>query len=74
MELPEGWIVHPLSVTFNMEHKGEEASIPFRISPPEGQSVGELKVKINSDGKVYDKSLTIIDYPHIPYSNALSYC
>ena len=66
LELPEGWTVHPFSATFNLENKGEEASVPFRILPPENQSVGKLKVTMKTTNQTYNRSVLVIDYPHIP--------
>ena len=66
LELPKGWKYSPTNYDFNLNLKEEEMLFSFEVTPPKGQSVGEVKAKVMLDGKSYNKSLVRIDYDHIP--------
>lgn len=47
--------------------KGEKKTVRFELSPPKGEDQTTLfPIFIDTEGNSYDKSLTKIEYPHIP--------
>lgn len=66
IELPKGWKSLPVSARFELKQKGEEQTFQFNVTPPKGQSEGEVTVVANINGKKYDRSLVRIEYDHIP--------
>jgi LmbE family N-acetylglucosaminyl deacetylase len=66
LQLPEGWTSDPLAYDYSITTKGQEASFSFRVIPPDGPSVGELKVIAEQDGQTYDLDMVTIAYDHIP--------
>lgn len=66
LNLPEGWSYSPNSFDFDMKLKGEERSFSFEVSPPKGQSVGQVKAIATVGSKSYDQSIVRIEYDHIP--------
>ncbi len=70
-ELPQGWLVTPASLSFDLKHKGGETIVTFKVTPPENpmEATGRSIATIN--GAEYDREQTIIDYPHIDPQNVL---
>jgi hypothetical protein len=66
LALPGGWTTSPASIDFSLDLKGSEQTVNFSVHPPEAQSEGTITATATIDGKVYTKSLTVIDYEHIP--------
>lgn len=64
--LPEGWRAEPSSFSFDLGQKGQEAEFSFQVYPPAGQSTGDVSVVATVDGQEYRRSITTIDYEHIP--------
>jgi hypothetical protein len=52
LDLPDGWESEPQSVAFNLEDKGEEATVPFKVFPPDNQSVGDIGVNLAIGHKI----------------------
>ncbi len=66
LDLPDGWESEPESIAFNLEDKGEEAVVPFKIFPPENQSVGEIGINAKIGNEVFNLGLTSLEYAHLP--------
>ena len=66
IELPKGWKSLPVSSAFDLKQKGEEQTFQFIVTPPKGQSEGDVAAIASMNGKKYDRSLVRIDYDHIP--------
>lgn len=66
LKLPEGWKAKPASAAVDLEVKGEEAIYKFDVYPPVVQSEGELKAMVHIGEEAYDRSLSLINYDHIP--------
>ncbi len=66
LTVPDGWIVEPASIPFSFKEKSEEMPVTFKINSTEDKSEGNVSAVATIDGKTYNKSLTIIDYEHIP--------
>ncbi|HET7436353.1 MAG TPA: PIG-L family deacetylase [Thermoanaerobaculia bacterium] len=67
LRLPDGWKVTPESLPVSFKTKGDEADARFTITPPAGESTGVVTAEVTlANGKVLSRSVTNIDYPHIP--------
>jgi LmbE family N-acetylglucosaminyl deacetylase len=66
LNLPDGWDSEPESVAFNLEDKGEETVVPFKISPPENQSVGKIGINVKVGKESLSLGLTSLEYAHLP--------
>ncbi|MES2797621.1 MAG: PIG-L family deacetylase [Bacteroidota bacterium] len=63
---PAGWKVEPNAISFEMENKLEERKMSFHIFPPKNMEEGTIHLIAKSDGSTFDKSLTEINYEHVP--------
>ncbi len=61
-----GWKVEPARVDFSTTLRGEVREFTFQVTPPAGQSELDMKLEMTVDGEMYNQSLTVIDYEHIP--------
>ena len=66
LDKPSGWTVSPASYDVSIANKGEEKEFLFTVTPPAGDSEGDLSPRVVSGGKTYTKELIKIDYAHIP--------
>jgi LmbE family N-acetylglucosaminyl deacetylase len=51
--------------TVNFEAIGEKKNVIFTIEPISKNATSTLNASIESQGKTYDQSLDVVDYPHI---------
>ncbi|MTI20284.1 LmbE family protein [Fulvivirga sp. RKSG066] len=65
LNLPDGWKSEPTKHSYTLEDKNAEALFTFTVTPPAGQSEGQLKAIVTHDGKEYGKSINTVDYDHI---------
>ena len=64
---PSGWSISPASAPVTFAKKGDDAKVEFTITPPAASSTATLRAEVElPDGRKVSKSLTNIDYPHIP--------
>ncbi|MCO6499258.1 MAG: PIG-L family deacetylase [Vicingus serpentipes] len=70
LQLPEGWKSEPSSIPYELKEKNEEKIIVFNITSSSKESVGEVSVLL-SNVKERVKSLTTIEYDHIPTQTLL---
>nr|WP_297914771.1 PIG-L family deacetylase [uncultured Allomuricauda sp.] len=68
---PQGWVVNPKSVAFSIEKVGQEQSVIFQVTPPDGDNEGKIVPIAKVNGKEYDKELIEIVYDHIPKQSVL---
>ena len=62
-----GWTVEPVSQVVHFKNKGDEARATFSVTPPKGETVGQLGAQVElTSGKKLMVGITDIDYPHIP--------
>lgn len=66
LELPAGWQSTPASIPFELNALGEEVTRTFSVIPSKNEINSKLKAYAELDGKVYDRSLQVISYDHIP--------
>lgn len=68
LKLPPGWQHSPKAAGFELARKGESETFTFDITPPAGQSVGDLiaVVTLAENRQSYSRGLALIEYDHIP--------
>ena len=71
LQLPEGWVVSPLSAPFSIALKGDETTVTFNVTPPPYPTEATAVCIATANGKSYDKEQIIIDYPHISKQQVL---
>ncbi|WP_340199045.1 PIG-L family deacetylase [Ascidiimonas sp. W6] len=71
LKVPEEWKVTPSQVSFTIERQNEEATIPFKITPPASESEGSLEPILEINGASLSYELTEINYDHIPKQSVL---
>lgn len=70
--IPKGWTIKIPQADFHIAKKGDEIHIEALLNPSENGKDGILKAQLIIDGKHYNKSITRIEYNHIPYQFFLS--
>lgn len=71
IEVPYGWKINIEKPDFKLNNKGDELIINTTVIPANGS--GKLKASVVTDnGNVYSKSISRIEYDHIPYQFTLS--
>ncbi len=70
LQSPNGWKVSP-SQTFELDLKDQEKEFVFTVSPPKGQSEGELRLLLQVGDAYYNNEIVILNYDHIPYQHIL---
>lgn len=71
LNYPEGWSVTPGYHVVNIQQKGAEETVKFKIVPPSNQSEGIIQPVVEVNGVKYAKELIEIDYDHIPYQSVV---
>jgi LmbE family N-acetylglucosaminyl deacetylase len=66
LDLPAGWQSSPASIPFELNALGEEVTRTFSVVPSKNEINFKLKAYVELDGKLYDRSLQVISYDHIP--------
>ncbi len=74
LEVPAKWSIEPTNYSFDLENKGSEQVFNFKVTPPNGQSQGEIKASVSINGKSYDISYQNITYDHIPTQSYYPVC
>ncbi|MCC6600458.1 MAG: LmbE family protein, partial [Crocinitomicaceae bacterium] len=67
-----GWKIALENTDFQMAEKGEEVVIPITITPGTNTQEGHINVYLDIDGMLYNKSMSQIEYDHIPFQFILS--
>ncbi|MEZ4960115.1 MAG: PIG-L family deacetylase [Saprospiraceae bacterium] len=68
---PQGWRIEPEEIPFNLKLKGEEQTVTFQLFPPASDSEGKISPIATINGEGYTKSVTLIEYDHIPTQTVL---
>jgi len=71
LRVPEGWTAVLKDENFKLENKGDESVIEATIVTATNSN-GKIVASLVIDGKTYSKSITRIEYDHIPYQFILS--
>lgn len=65
LDLPASWKCEPTSIPFHLQAKQEELTVDFMITPTQKIETTSLTAYALVDGIKYDKTQTVIQYPHI---------
>jgi len=66
LSAPAGWKVEPEIQKFSLNDLGEQRSAKFLMTPPAGESTGDLQAVATVDGVAISNGVEVINYPHIP--------
>ena len=64
--ISEGWMATPASLPYEIEEKGAEQVLTFKITAPKGASEAQMIISASFEGKNYQRGIHIIKYDHIP--------
>lgn len=70
LQHPEGWKVSSPQ-SFKIDQKDQERDFVFKVTPPENQHEGTLKLAIQINDNTYHLEKITLDYNHIPYQHIL---
>jgi len=68
LEVPPGWSATPESVPFSFEGSGQDRQVAFSVEAGDSVEAGRhplRAVATTADGRTFDESVDLIDYPHI---------
>ena len=66
LEVPADWKIVPEKIPFALSLKGEEKTVAFEVTPPDGEQIASLQPIATIEGRIYQNAITIIEYDHIP--------
>jgi LmbE family N-acetylglucosaminyl deacetylase len=72
VNVPAGWKIEIKNAEVNLEKKGDEQIVRAILTPDKTGKDGQLLASVSIDGTDYSKSITRIEYDHIPYQFILS--
>ncbi|MDB5271965.1 MAG: hypothetical protein JWO58_332 [Chitinophagaceae bacterium] len=70
--LPQGWTATCTHPDFKLNAKGDEVLIDVLVHPSSNSSNGKITVAIRTEQETLTKSITRLEYDHIPYQFILS--
>ena len=70
--VPAGWKIELKNPEVSLEKKGDEQIVKAILTPEKNGKDGQLRASVLIDGSEYTKSITRIEYDHIPYQFFLS--
>lgn len=70
LQQPKGWQISAPQ-TFELDKKDREVEFIFTVTPPKGQSEGELKLLLQVGDAYYNNEIVTLNYDHIPYQHIL---
>lgn len=70
--VPSGWKIEIKNPEINLEKKGDEQIVKAILTPDKNGKDGQLRASVSIEGSNYTKSITRIEYDHIPYQFILS--
>ncbi|WP_447636791.1 PIG-L family deacetylase [Flavobacterium microcysteis] len=71
LQIPQGWVVSPDKIDFDIAMKNDEKIVVFNVTPPSSENRGIIAPVITADGQKYTQKLTTIQYDHIPKQSVL---
>lgn len=71
LQVPQGWVVSPDKIDFDIAMKNDEKIVVFSVTPPSYENKGIIAPVITTDGQKYSQKLTTIQYDHIPKQSVL---
>lgn len=66
LELPPGWKMDSVSVPFSIDTPLTEREISIKVIPSQNESKCEVTASVKVQGKLYNRSQVVIEYPHLP--------
>ena len=66
LELPVGWKSIPQFIPFELKKRNEELRVSFQVTPGKEEIKSSIKAVAEISGKLYENSLQLIQYDHIP--------
>ncbi len=66
LNVPAGWKVSPIEMSFNIAQKRETQNVEFMVTPPDSNTVGNLRAEVICNGRNYSCSFKEIKYDHVP--------
>lgn len=69
LKVPEGWIVTPSGIPFELKKQGDESAVNFSVMPATRNlfsAVDTLQAVVQMNGQSYDRGYLKMDYEHIP--------
>ncbi|MEZ4916928.1 MAG: PIG-L family deacetylase [Chitinophagales bacterium] len=66
LQIDKNWTIQSNAKPFSIAKKGDKQIVHFKVIPPKGESVATLSAYATVNGKTYSKSITTVDYEHIP--------
>ncbi len=69
--LPEGWLSSPEAYTITAKTHGGEQRYAFEVRPGKNAASGQVSAIITSGNQKFDRSLSRIDYKHLPVQTLL---
>jgi LmbE family N-acetylglucosaminyl deacetylase len=64
--VPNSWRVEPSEISFENFNKLEERKLTFRVFPSKTNEIVNIQAMSTINGNVFNKSLTEINYDHVP--------
>lgn len=71
LQYPNGWAIDSKSKSFNIQKKGDEQTLFFKLTPPSTEDESYIYPIIKIDGQEINKELITINYDHIPQQSVL---
>lgn len=71
LSLPPGWRSEPAFASFDLKKRGEEATVAFNVFPGKVNLTASVRAIAEVAGRIFDQSLVVIDYDHIPIQTLL---
>jgi len=71
LDLPEGWLSVPESVELTASTNGSEQRYAFEVRPGKNATSGHVSAVITAGKQKYDRSLSRIEYKHLPVQTLL---
>lgn len=71
LDLPKGWSSKPKIAAFEIKNKAGKQIISFELTPPNYQSVAEVKAVVKTARKNYRMGAVELNYEHVPRQTIL---
>lgn len=72
VKVPQGWKIQIANPQVELKNKGDEQIVRATLTPEKGHTDGQLQASVQIGTDSYTKSMTRIEYDHIPYQFILN--
>ncbi|CAN5628231.1 PIG-L family deacetylase [soil metagenome] len=66
LKLPDEWKAEPQNIPVNLQKKGEEIVLHFKVYPPANDHTAELTAEVELNRQTFSRGYFPINYTHIP--------